>query len=238
MVGAMDMKSNSRVLRSAAAILVMIAPTACGLLGGRSLEGSLREFVVASWAKKGVHFMGRYGSGPIATVTAQSPDIWSVVYPDDDVVGGSVTGDVRITSLEAYPIFRGEEFAEHLHETASGINRRGGLTQDARTAVQNGDYEAIGLVRVEVTLSSRSGREIVEQLAVLPSGSGWFGGEWVFRDEDRKLGSLLHSTRILFDDMIRNDDGVRNCAHGVDPAKDMQPSLECATIILGREFGG
>ena len=209
-----------------------------GPLGGRSLEGSLRKFVVASWAKEGVQFMGRYGSAPIATVTAQSPDSWSVAYPDDDVVGGSVTGGLHITSLEAYPIFPGEEYAQHLHEAASAINRRSGLTQDARTAVYNGDYEAIGLVTVEVTRSSRSGREVVEQLAVLSSSSGWFGGEWAFRDEDRKLGSLWHSTRILFDDMIQNDDGVRNCAHGVDPKKDRQPSVECATIVLGREFGG
>lgn len=40
-----------------------------------------------SWAVEGVQFMGSYGSGPIAAVTEEGPDSWTVAYPDDDVLG-------------------------------------------------------------------------------------------------------------------------------------------------------
>lgn len=227
------MNSPPRILRTAAVILASLVPAACGLLGDRSLEASLQNFALASWADVGVQFMGRYGSGPITTVAAQSPDSWSVTYPDVDVAGGAVIGEFQITQLEAYPIFEGEAYAQHLHEAAAAVNRRDGLTQEARTVVRDGDYRAIGLVRVQVTLSSRAGREVVQRLAVMPRA---FGGKWEFRDEDRTLGTLWRATRVLFDDMMRNDDRVINCTRGVDVSRDRGPSLECATTVLGREF--
>ena len=145
----------------------------------------------------------------------------------------SITAAFQITELEAYPVFEGEAYAQHLHEAAAAVNRRDGLTQAARTVVRDGDYLAIGLVRIQVTLSSRAGREAVQQLAVMPRA---LGGKWEFRDEDRTLGTLWRATRVLFDDMMRNDDRVINCTRGVDVSQDRGPSLECATTVLGREF--
>ena len=191
-----------------------------------------------SWAVEGVQFMGSYGSGPIATVTAEGSDSWSVTYPDDDVLGGSVTGDFRIAELEAYPIFRGEVYADHLNQPASAVSRRDGLSQEAWMAVRNGDFQAIGLVKVEVTLSSRPGREVVEQLAILPSAPEEIDAEWAFRDESRSLDALMGATRILFDGMMRSDDRVMNCARGVDPSEDREGFHECATGVLEEEFGG
>ena len=148
-----------------------------------------------------------------------------------------MTANFRITELEAYPVFRGEEYADHLHETASAVNRRDGLSQEAWMAVRNGDFQAVGLVKVEVTLSPRPGREVVEQLAVLPSAPEGIDAEWMFRDESRSLGSLLGASRILFDRMMRTDDRVMNCARGVDPLQDRAGFHECATGVLEAEFG-
>ena len=234
----MDLIPSRSMSRTVAALLILAASTGCGLLGEPSLEESFRDFVLASWAVEGSQFMGRYGSAPITTVTNQGSDSWRVEYPDDDVLGGSATGDLRITELEAYPVFRGEQYADHLHETASAVSRRDGLAQDAWNAVRDGDFQAIARVNVEVTLSSRAGREVVEQLALLPGAPEGTDVEWAFRDETRSLVTLLRATQVLFEGMMRSDDRVLDCAGGVDPSSDRQRFYDCATGILEEEFGG
>lgn len=221
-------------------VAVAFAPfaSACGLFPEPTQEEEFQEAVVAAWVAEGATFMGKYGTGPISVATETGERIWEVEYPEDGVVGGKATGGLRITELAAYPIYAGEAFARRLHESALEVDRRRGLTQEAWRAVSGGQFAAIGYSRAEVTRSTRSGRETVEQYAVLPPASEGVEVSWEFRDGTRSITSLWRATHGFYDRMMRTDDRVMQCAKGIDPSSNRALFLDCATRLLDEEFGG
>lgn len=211
---------------------------ACGLFPEPAHEEVFQEAIVAAWVAEGATFMGKYGTGPIAVVAETGERVWSVEYPEDGVIGGNATGQLRVTELAAYPIFAGEAFARRLQESALEVDRRGGLTQEAWRAVSRGEFAAIGYVRAEVTRSTRPGRESVEQYAVLPTASEGVEASWEFRDGTRSMTSLWRATHGFYDRMMMSDDRVMECAKSIDPSSNRALFLECATMLLEEEFGG
>ncbi len=173
---------------------------------------------------------------PISTVTELPDRTWEVAYPDQGALGGERTWQMQITSLEAYPVFPGEEFTRYLNDIAVSINRRGALPQDVRDMVSGGQIEAVARFEIRARRMDRTSYAPVSRIAILRQEMGEVPGSWDFGRESRSLNVLWQAVRGTYDRLIQTDENVMSCAMDV-AASNRALLTECAADELARRFG-
>jgi len=217
-------------------VLSFATLTIIGCQKVKSLEGSLEATVLMEWASEGKIFMGQYWDQPISTVTELPDRTWEVAYPDQSALGGERTWQMQITSLEAYPVFPGAEFARYLNDVAVSINRRGALPQDVRDMVSGGQIEAVGRFEIRARRMDRTSYAPVSRIAILRPRTDEAPGTWDFGRESRSLNVLWQAVRGTYDRLIQTDENVMGCAVDVE-ASNRALLTECAADELARRFG-
>ncbi len=199
--------------------------------GDPSTTTEFRDAMLARWAAPGVTFLGQYGGGPIVAAEETSDGVWSVDYPLES--GDTVTASLRFTEVDAYLIFPFEEFARLVDERARARDRMSGLSAEAWRLITGGQNDGIGRMQIEVQRPEASGTERLTLYALRRTGET---PSWEFLSERRSLTNAFAAVDGLYEELMRSDDRVMDCAQGTDPMSDRPRFLACTEEVLIEDY--